>query len=165
MRAENRKQEERRKQDMMTRNRVLSAILDKVAAPITKADLEFVVREYASSLSQEHRNILAQRHLHTPAKGKDQKSIEIASTLKNLDETGYTRLLIEISLLDAAYNSYAQDSAERLETVAKRYRVNIQKIKDSVAAEFTARRKKREQRQKTGAHSTTTRKVRKGTGA
>jgi hypothetical protein len=32
--------------------------------------------------------------------------------------------------------------------VAKRYRVNVQKIAESVAAEFAARRKKRNDRQK-----------------
>jgi hypothetical protein len=94
-----------------------------------------------------------------PSHGKDQKPAEIIGTLKNLDETGYTRLLIEISLFDAAYNSYSRDGAERLEAVAKRYRVNVQKIADSVAAEFTARRKKREQRRKAAPKGTLSRKT------
>ena len=58
------------------------------------------------------------------------------------------RLLIEMSLLDATYNSYSRDGAQRLDAVAKRYRVNVQKIAESVVAEFAARRKKRQEREK-----------------
>jgi hypothetical protein len=76
------------------------------------------------------------------------RPVEIGSALKNLDEAGYSRLLIEMSLLDATYNSYSRDGAQLLDGVAKRYRVNIQKITESVAAEFAARRKKRQEREK-----------------
>jgi hypothetical protein len=49
----------------------------------------------------------------------------------------------EISLLDAAHNSFSGDGASRLEAVEKRYRVNVGKIAESVAAEFVAERKNR----------------------
>jgi hypothetical protein len=91
--------------------------------------------------------ILSQRHSPIPINGKEGKGeAEIGNTLKNLDEAGYSRLLVELSLLDAAHNGYARDAAERLEAVAKRYRVNAQRIAESVAAEFAARRKKRDER-------------------
>jgi hypothetical protein len=61
-------------------------------------------------------------------------------------------LLIEMSLLEATYNSYSRDGADRLDAVAKRYRVNVQKIAESVSAEFAARRKKRNERQKARAN-------------
>ncbi len=153
MRAENRKQDEQRKQELAIRCRVLSAILGRVTTPLAKADLDLVAREFVNRLPHECRTILSQRHSPTPATGKQQKPqpAEIGGTLKNLDETGYSRLLIELSLLDATYNAYSGDGAERLETVAKRYRVNVQKIAESAAAEFAAQRKKREERRKARA--------------
>ena len=152
MRTENRKQDERRKQGIVTRTRILDAILEKIATPLAKADLELVAREYLNRVPQEYRTVLAQRHSPAPVKGKSPKQpVEIGSALKNLDEAGYCRLLVEMSLLEAAYNSYSRDGAERLDAVAKRYRVNVQKIAESVAAEFAARRKKRNERQKARA--------------
>ena len=148
MRTEQRKQEERRKEDLATRSRVLTAILEKIATPLSKADLELVAREFLNRLPNEHRTLLSERHAPSSAKGKGAKAGENGAALKNLDETGYSRLLIEISLLDAAHNAYSRDGAERLEAVAKRYRVNVQKIRDSVAAEFASRRKKRLERAK-----------------
>jgi hypothetical protein len=57
-----------------------------------------------------------------------------------------------MSLLDATYNSNLRDGAERLDGAAKRSRVNVHKIAESVAAEFAARRKKRNERQKACAN-------------
>jgi ParB family chromosome partitioning protein len=149
MRAESRKQEQHRRQELATRNRVLDAILEKVTSPLSKADLELVIREYVNRLPQDHRTILAQRHSPPPTNGKQAKApAEIGNSLKNLDEAGYSRLLIEISLLDATYNAYSRDGSERLDAVAKRYRVNAGKIAESVAAEFKARLQKRSEREK-----------------
>ena len=115
--------------------------------PLTKADLELVVREYANRLPHEYRTILSQRHSTTPIKVKQKaQSSENGGELKNLDEAGYCRLLIELSLLDATYNSYSPDGAERIEVIAKRYRVKVSKIAESVAAEFATRRKKQDER-------------------
>jgi ParB family chromosome partitioning protein len=149
MRADQRKQDERRKQEMATRSRVLSAILAKVLAPLGKVDLELVAREFLNRLPNEYRAVLNQRHAPAATKGKPPKPVaEDGNAFKNLDETGFSRLLVEMALLDAAHSTYARDGAERLETVAKRYRVNTAKIAESVAAEFAARRKKREERRK-----------------
>jgi ParB family chromosome partitioning protein len=153
MRTENRKQDERRKQGIATRTRILDAVLEKVTTPLAKADLELIAREYLNRVPQEYRTVLAQRHSPLPAKGKSpKKPVEIGSALKNLDEAGYSRLLVEMSLLDATYNSYLRDGAERLDGAAKRSRVNVHKIAESVAAEFAARRKKRNERQKACAN-------------
>jgi hypothetical protein len=149
MRADQRKQDELRKQEMATRSRVLSAILAKVSAPLGKVDLELVAREFLNRLPNEYRAVLNQRHAPAATKGKPPKPVaEDGNAFKNLDETGFSRLLVEMALLDAAHSAYARDGVERLETVAKRYRVNTAKITESVAAEFAARRKKREERRK-----------------
>ena len=50
MRAENHKQEERRKQELAIRCRVLQAILDKVTA---KANFKLITREYVNRLPHE----------------------------------------------------------------------------------------------------------------
>jgi ParB family chromosome partitioning protein len=147
IRAEQHKQDERRKQEMATRSRVLSAILAKVSAPLNKADLELVAREFVNRLPNEYRAVLNQRHLPAATNAKPTKpSSDDGTAFKNLDEAGFSRLLIEIALLDAAHSTYTREGAERLEAVAKRYRVHVAKIGESVAAEFAARRKKREER-------------------
>lgn len=144
MRKEHRKEEEQRKQELATRIRVLKAVLDKITVPLTKSDLEMVAREFANRLPHEYRTILSQRYSATPIDAKKKmQPAQNSAALKQLDEAGYSRLLIELSLLDATYNSYSRDGAERLEAVAKRYRVNVPKIVESVVAEFTARRQKR----------------------
>lgn len=145
MRTEQRKQEERRKQDLETRRRVLNAILDKVSLPLSKADLELIAREFLNRLSNEYRTLLSERHASSVTKGKAQKKTDEAS-LKNLDEAGYGRLLIEIALLDAGYNAYSREGAATLEATAKRYRIHVQRIGESVAAEFAVRRRKRLER-------------------
>ena len=162
MRAESRKQEEKRRQEIATGSRVLAAILEKVTAPLAKADLDRICREFLNRLPHEHRTLLAARHSPSPANGKQTKpAVEISGALQNLDEAGYSRLLIEISLLDAAHSASSRDGGERLESAAKRYRVNVQKIADTVAAEFAARRKKRDERRraKESRRSGPTRKV------
>ena len=144
MRAENRKQEEQRKLQLATRTRILEAILEKVTAALAVADLELIAREFLGRIPHEYRTVLAQRHSPVSANGKQAKTpIEIGSTLKNLDETGYSRLLIEAALMEATYNSYSRDGAERLNAVAKRHLVNAQKLAESVSAEFAERRKRR----------------------
>ena len=162
MRAETRKPEEKRKQEIATRSRVLAAILETVTAPLINADLDLICREFLNRLPHEHRTLLAERHSPSPANGKQTKpAIEISGALKNLDEAGYSQLLIEISLLDAAHNACSRDGGERLESAAKRYHVNVQKIADTVAAEFAARRKRRDERRKAKENCTSgpTRKV------
>ena len=148
MRAEQHKQDERRKEEMAARRRVLATILEKVAAPLGKTDLELVTREFANRLPQECRTLLSQRHSPMPPNSKPSKTVEIGGALKNLDESGYSRLLIEMSLLDAAYNVYSREGGQQLETEAKRHHVNVERIRASIAAEFAAKRKKRDQRAK-----------------
>jgi ParB family transcriptional regulator, chromosome partitioning protein len=149
MRTEQRKQEERRKQQLATRSRVLAAILEKVSAPLTKADLELVAREFANRLPQDFRAILIERHSTASANTKQpKKTADQGTTFNDLDEAGYSRLLVEMSLLDATHNPFLKDGADRLGAVAKRYRVNAQKIAESVASEFALRSKRKAERQK-----------------
>jgi hypothetical protein len=152
-RAENRKQDENRKRKMATRSRVLAAILGKVTVPLTRVDLDLVAQEFLHHLPQQYKTMLTQRHMTAQAKTKEQPkpAADNSNALHNLDDAGYSRVLIEMALLDATYNSYTRDGADRLEAAAKRYRVNVPKIAESVAGEFAARRKKRDERRKTAS--------------
>jgi len=52
-----------------------------------------------------------------------------------------SRILLEISLLDSAYQR-AGTSDDALVTTARRYRVDVEKLRDKIAAEFVAKRTK-----------------------
>lgn len=58
------------------------------------------------------------------------------------DEAGLARLLLEISLLDSAYQR-GDTSQDLLMDAAKRYRVDVEKIEKAVAAEFAAKKDKK----------------------
>jgi len=59
--------------------------------------------------------------------------------------------LLEISLLDSAYRRSAPDGEDILLTVAKRYRVDVEKVQKAVAAEFATKRDKKKAKPKTDA--------------
>ena len=106
LRAERRKLEERHKEDLATRSRILTAILGRVSAPLTSADLDLITCQFGNRLPQEYRTILGRRHAEAPKSQRPKSSAEINTTRKNLDEVGYSWLLMEISLLDAAHNPF-----------------------------------------------------------
>jgi ParB family transcriptional regulator, chromosome partitioning protein len=149
MRAEHRKQEERKKEDFAVRQQILAAILQKISAP-TKPDLELIANEFFGHLSQEYRTmILLQLKLESKDKPSPKEPLSVfESKVRTLDEPALNRVLIGMALLDPAYNTFSAKGAERLESVAKRYRIGIDKIRDAVHAEFADQRQKQEQRRK-----------------
>jgi hypothetical protein len=122
--VEQRRQEERKKQELAARQRILAALLERVAPPLSKPDLEVIAREFIARLPNEHRGILNRRHLPKPIKAQNRVCTEAGRVLANLDEAGYYRLLIEIALLDCAYNVNARKPSSVLNAVARRLRVN-----------------------------------------
>ena len=58
------------------------------------------------------------------------------------DQAALSRLLLEISLLDSAYQR-GDASQDLLFDAAKRYRVDIEKIEKAVAVEIAAKRAKK----------------------
>ncbi len=149
MRAEQQKHEERKKEDFAVRQRIFSAILQKVSA-LTKSDLELIANGFFGHLSQEYRMMI---FLQLKLESKDQPSPKepltvFESKVRTMDETALTRVLMGMALLDATYNTFSAKGAEKLEAVAKRYRIGADKIRDAVHAEFADQRKKQEQRKK-----------------
>jgi hypothetical protein len=67
----------------------------------------------------------------------------LAKQVGNYDEAELCRLLLEVSLLDSAYRRSATDGEDTLLGVAKRYRVDVEKLQKAVAGEFAAKRDKK----------------------
>jgi hypothetical protein len=65
----------------------------------------------------------------------------LAKRVSTYDEAAICRILLEISLLDSAYQRTGT-SDDPLVTTARRYRVDVEKLRDKVAAEFAAKRTK-----------------------
>ena len=59
------------------------------------------------------------------------------------DETELCKLLLEISLLDSAYQRSTASRDDVLMDAAKRYRVDAEKLQKTVAKEFAAKRDKK----------------------
>ena len=75
----------------------------------------------------------------------------LAKQVGNYDETELCRVLLEISLLDSAYRRSATDGEDTLLGVAKRYRVDVEKLQKAVAAEFATKRDKQKAKPKAAA--------------
>lgn len=148
-RKEQYKLDERRKEELAVRRRTLAAILQKVTEP-AKADLELVAKELFSHLSTEYRSVIAEELTLTENKSASQSDLVsiIERKLRGMEQAGVCRLLVGMSLLDSAFNTYSPQGASQLNAVAKRYRVNTEKIRETVTAEFADKRRKQEQRRK-----------------
>ena len=84
---------------------------------------------------------LAKRHKVEEGKSAKTPQELLAKRVSTYDEAALCRILLEISLLDSAYmRSGASDNL--LTDVAKRYRVDLEKLEKAVVAEFAAKRSK-----------------------
>ena len=83
--------------------------------------------------------ILAKRHKIEEKKNSHSHHELLAKRVSTYDEAALCRILLEISLLDSAYQRPAT-SDDALVTTARRYRVDIEKLRDKVVAEFAAKR-------------------------
>jgi hypothetical protein len=60
-------------------------------------------------------------------------------TVNTYDEAGLCKLLLEISLLDSAYQRSTANGDDVLMSAAKRYRVEAEKLQKAVAGELAAK--------------------------
>jgi ParB family chromosome partitioning protein len=142
-RAEERKRIEKEKLAITTRHRVLASILQRVSAPLKKADLLTVAHYLIGHLSYSQVPALAKRH-----KVEAKKDAASAQELLTKQVGGYAegelcKLLLEISLLDSAYQRSTISRNDVLMDAAKRYRVDTEKLQKAVAEELAAKRKKK----------------------
>src|SRR5438477_6021762 len=140
-RAEERKRIEKDKLAITTRHRILAAVLARVSEPLKKGDLLTVTHYVIGQLPHNQVPILAKRHKIQDKKNSHSPHELLAKRVSTYDEAALCRILLEISLLDSAYQR-AVTSDDSLVTTARRYRVDVEKLRDKVAAEFVAKRTK-----------------------
>jgi ParB family transcriptional regulator, chromosome partitioning protein len=143
-RAQERKRTEKDKLAITTRHRVLAAVLERVSAPLKKADLVTVVHHLIDHLPHGQVPMLAKRHKIEDGKSSRSPQELLAKRVSTYDEAMLCRMLLEISLLDSAYQRSGTSTDDLLMDAAKRYRVDAEKAQKTVAAEFAAKRDKQQ---------------------
>ena len=139
-RAEERKRIEKEKVAITTRHRILAAILERASAPLKKADLLAVAHYLIGHLAYNQVPTLAKRHKLETKKDSESAQGLLAKQVSRYDEAELSKLLLEISLLDSAYQR-SGSSGDLLMDAAKRYRVDTEKIQKAVAEDFAAKQK------------------------
>jgi ParB family chromosome partitioning protein len=142
-RSEERKRIEKEKLAITTRHRVLAAILQRVSAPLKKADLLAVAHYLIGHLSYSQVPALAKRHKAEAKKDSASAQELLAKQVGTYDEAELCKLLLEISLLDSAYQRSTAGRDDVLMDAAKRYRVDTEKLQKAVAEELAAKRDKK----------------------
>ena len=143
-RAEERKRIEKEKLAITIRHRILATILQRVSAPLKKADLLTVADYLIGHLSYSQVPTLAKRHKAEAKKDSASAQELLAKQVsKYYDDAELCKLLLEISLLDSAYQRSTASRDDVLMDAAKRYRVDAEKVQKAVAKELAAKREKK----------------------
>jgi ParB family chromosome partitioning protein len=145
-RAEERKRIEKEKLVITTRHRILATILQRVSAPLKKADLLTVAHYLIGHLSYSQVPAVAKRHKVETKKDAASAQERLAKQVSKYDEAELCKLLLEISLLDSAYQRVSASRNDALTEATKRYRVDVERVEKSVTAEFKAKHEKIQQR-------------------
>ena len=150
-REQRRKELEKQKLETTVRHRTLAEVLKKVSAPMERADLVLVANALLEKTEPLRRETLARRHKMVDGTASEvtypQVQKGLARLLRQLDESGLSRLIVEIALLGIV-ESAAQDETDALTAAAKRHRVDVAKVRQAVTAEFAARQAKATAKQK-----------------
>jgi ParB family transcriptional regulator, chromosome partitioning protein len=142
-RAEERKRIEKEKLVITTRHSILAAILQRISAPLKKADLLAVAHYLIGHLSYSQVPALAKRHKVEAKKDSTSAQELLAKQVGTYDEAELCKLLLEISLLDSAYQRSTVSRDDVLMDAAKRYRLDVEKLQKAVAKDFAAKRDKK----------------------
>jgi ParB family chromosome partitioning protein len=138
-RAEERKRIEKEKLAITTRHRVLATILQRASAPLRKADLLAVAHYLIGHLSYSQVPSLAKRHKVEAKKDSASAQELLVKQVSTYDESELCKLLLEIRLLDSAYQRSSTSRDDILFDAAKLYRVDTEKLQKAVAKEFAAK--------------------------
>ncbi len=153
-RAEERKRIEQEKLAITIRHRILAAVLAKVAAPLKKTDLLQVAQYVLAHLPDAQVQTLAKRHKVEGDKSSTSLESLLAKRLASYDEAGLCRVLLEVSLLDSAYQRGSKGQDDTLLEAAKRYRIDTAKIEKAVTQQIAAQQEKRQSRKATARKKT-----------
>ena len=86
---------------------------------------------------------LAKRHKVEAKKDSASAQELLAKQVSKYDESELCRMLLEISLLDSAYQRSTANRDDVLMDAAKRYRVDTEKLQKAVAEELAAKQDKK----------------------
>jgi hypothetical protein len=101
-RAAERKRIQKEKLAITTRHRILATVLQRVSAPLKKADLQIVAQYVVAHLSYNQLPALAKRHKVEIEKDSDSAQELLVKQISTYDEAELCKLLMEIFLLDSA---------------------------------------------------------------
>ena len=133
------------------RHRILAEVLRKVGAPLDRADLVLIANAMLEKIEPLRRETLARRHKVVDGSASEvtypqvQKGLQ--RLLRQLDESGLSKLIVEIVLLGSV-ESASQDETDVLMPTARRHRVDVAKVKTTVEAEFAVKQAKVAAKQK-----------------
>jgi ParB family chromosome partitioning protein len=150
-REQRRKELEKRKLESTVRHRILAELLRKVGAPLDRADLVLIANAMLEKTEPLRRETLARRHKVVDGSSSEvtypqvQKGLQ--RLLRQLDESGLSKLIVEMILLGSA-ESGSQDETDTLSATAKRHRVDVTKVRTAVEAEISAKQAKAAAKQK-----------------
>src|SRR5207244_2552264 len=125
---------------------ILAAVLERVSEPLKKADLLIVAYYLIGHLPHSQVPILAKRHKIENDKKSNSPQELLAKRVTTYDEAALFRILLEISLLECAYRNGVKDENDVLLNTARRYRIDPEKVQKTIAQEFAAKQKKKEQK-------------------
>jgi len=150
-REQRRKELEKQKLETTVRHRTLAEVLKKVSAPLDRSDLVLVASAMLEKTEPLRRETLARRHKMVDGTASEvtypQVQKGLALLLRQLDESGLSKLMVEIVLLGSV-ESTAQQESDPLIAAARRQRVDMAKLRKTVEAEFSAKQAKAEAKQK-----------------
>ena len=138
-RAAERKRIQREKLAITTRHRILATVLQRASAPLKKADLQVVAQYLVAHPSYNQVPALAKRHKVEVKKDSDSAQELLAKQVSTYDEAALSKLLLEICLLDSAYQRSTVNGDDVLMSASKRYRVDADKLQKAVAGEVAAK--------------------------
>jgi len=128
---------------------VLATILQQVSAPLKKADLA-VAHYLISRLSNNQIPAVAKRHKVETKKDASSAQELLVKQVEGYEESELCRVLMEISLLDSAYQRMNLRADLRLDA-AKRYRIDVEKVQKAVSVELATKRDKKSTKSKKNA--------------
>jgi len=108
-----------------------------------KADLLAVAHYLIGHLSYSQVPVLAKRHKVEAKKDSASGQELLAKQVGKYEEAELCKLLLEISLLDSAYQRSIAGRDDILMDAAKRYRVDTEKLQKAVAKELATKRDKK----------------------
>lgn len=149
-REQRRKELEKQKLAMTARHRILAEVLKKVGAPLDRADLVLVSSAMLEKMEPSRSETVARRHKMIEGSSREVTYPEVqkglARLLRQLDESGLSKLIVEIALLGYAEASSPSET-DALSAAAKRHRVDVEKVQKTVEAEFAAKQTKQAKKQ------------------